>query len=118
MRQDFKGFIHADFNGHSNGSGFFTLSAYVQAKFPEITFSEFIGINVEKNKDSETVYAVIKNDSDEIVRYKLPISYDELFNAHVFKQASIMLFDKGVKAIKELEEVYKLGGIRLIQDEE
>lgn len=108
MYQDYKGFVHADSNQHSNGSGYSSLENFVKEKLEDLNYSKFIGINTNINENGEFIsYAVVMDDQDRIVKHQLQGVKEEIFR-EAFNGISMMLYDNNVKPIETLEEVYIL----------
>lgn len=108
MYQDYKGFVHADLNGHSNGSGYFSLEDYAKSKLVNLNYSNFIGINIEISADSKfVIYCVVKDLDENIMKHELKGVDRDLFQ-EVFNGVSMMIYDKNVAPIEKLEEVYVL----------
>lgn len=114
MYQDYKGFVHADKNVHSNGSGYDSLEDFVKSKINKIEYSKFIGININFTESKQfIVYFIVKDFEGRIVKYELK-DIDEKIFIEAFHQISLMIYDNGVQPIKKLEESNILGQISLI----
>jgi hypothetical protein len=108
MYQDCKGFVHADLNGHSNGSGCFALEDYAKDKISNLKYSEFIGVNLDISQNGElSIYFIVKDVEGEFVKHELKEVKEDVFR-QVFNGLSIMIYDKKVAPIKKLEEVHVL----------
>lgn len=109
MYQDYKGFIHADLNGHSNGGGYFSLEEYAKTKISNFKYSEFIGINCEISKNGEfTNYAIVKDEKGSIIKHKLNGLNNEIFR-EAFNGITMMIYEKNSSGIEHLEKQDILG---------
>ena len=114
MYQDCKGFVHADFNGHSNGSGYSSLEDYARDKITNLKYSEFIGANINISQDGEfSIYFIVKDDESKFAKYELKGVKEDIFR-QLFNGLSMMIYDKYVTPIDELEEVFKLETIPIM----
>lgn len=108
MYQDYKGFVHADFNGHSAGGGYSSLEDYAKDKMSNLKYSEFIGVNIDISKDGKIlIYCIVRDSEDKIVKHELKGVKEDIYR-EVFDGLSMMIYDINVAPIKELEEVYIL----------
>jgi hypothetical protein len=108
MYQDYKGFVHADLNGYSNGGGYFSLEDYAKDKMSHLEYSKFIGVNIDISQSGEfSIYFIVKDQDDEIVKHQLKEVNEYIFR-HVFQNLSMMIYDKNVAPIDKLKDVYVL----------
>ncbi len=108
MYQDCKGFVHADLNGHGNGSGYFSIEVYAKDKISNLKYSEFIGLNLNISQYGElSIYFIVKDFEGEVVKFELKGVKEDVF-LQLFNGLSIMIYDKNVAPIEKLEEVYVL----------
>lgn len=117
MYQDYKGFVHADFNGHINGGGYFSLEDYVKSKIGNIDYTEFIGINIAIAKGGHfSSFAVVKRKDDELLKFEIP-ELNEKILQEAFNGIDMMIYDKNVNHIKRLEELHILGTLPIHKGE-
>lgn len=117
MYQDYKGFVHADFNGHSNGGGYFSLEDYVKSKIGIIDYTEFVGIHIAiANNGHFSSFAVVKSKDDELIKFEIPELKEKILR-EAFNGLDMMIYEKNVKQITRLEELHILGTLPIYKGE-